>query len=148
MKIFTIPQMKKAERLSDEMGVTYQRLMENAGCAAAAYIRKRLRSIVGKNFMIFCGSGNNGGDGFVVTRKLFEEGANVIVVLCGGTPRTDEAKYMYNCILEAGITILDWQTDQKKIDEFIGGADIIIDALLARAFPANSGLLSMRLPQK
>ena len=65
MKIFTIPQMKKAERLSDEMGVTYQRLMENAGCAAAAYIRKRLRSIVGKNFMIFCGSGNNGGDGSV-----------------------------------------------------------------------------------
>ena len=134
MKIFTIPQMKKAERLSDEMGVTYQRLMENAGCAAAAYIRKRLRSIVGKNFMIFCGSGNNGGDGFVVTRKLFEEGANVIVVLCGGTPRTDEAKYMYNCILEAGITILDWQTDQKKIDEFIGGADIIIDALFGTGF--------------
>lgn len=134
MKIFTIPQMKKAERLSDEMGVTYQRLMENAGCAAAAYIRKRLRSIVGKNFMIFCGSGNNGGDGFVVTRKLFEEGANVIVVLCGGTPRTDEAKYMYNCILEAGITILDWQIDQKKIDEFIGGADIIIDALFGTGF--------------
>ena len=134
MKIFTIPQMKKAERLSDEMGVTYQRLMENAGCAAAAYIRKRLRSIVGKNFMIFCGSGNNGGDGFVVARKVFEEGANVIVVLCGGAPRTDEAKYMYNCILEAGITILDWTADRSKIDEFIGGADIIIDALFGTGF--------------
>lgn len=134
MKIFTIPQMKKAERLSDEMGVTYQRLMENAGCAAASYIRKRLHSIVGKNFMIFCGSGNNGGDGFVVARKLFEEGANVIVVLCGGVPRTDEAKYMYNCILEAGITMLDWSADKKKIDEFIGSADFIIDALFGTGF--------------
>ena len=134
MKIFTIPQMKKAERLSDEMGVTYQRLMENAGCAAASYIRKRLHSIVGKNFMIFCGSGNNGGDGFVVARKLFEEGANVIVVLCGGVPRTDEAKYMYNCILEAGITLLDFAADRNKVDEFIGGADFIIDAIFRTGF--------------
>ena len=134
MKIFTIPQMKKAERLSDEMGVTYQRLMENAGCAAASYIRKRLHSIVGKNFMIFCGSGNNGGDGFVVARKLFEEGANVIVVLCGGAPRTDEAKCMYNYILEAGITLLDFAADRNKADEFIGGADFIIDALFGTGF--------------
>lgn len=134
MKIFTIPQMKKAERLSDEMGVTYQRLMENAGCAAAACIRKRERNIVGRNFMIFCGSGNNGGDGFVVARKLFEEGANIIVVLCGGLPRTEEAKYMYNCILETGITILDWETDGAKIAEYIGGADIIVDALFGTGF--------------
>lgn len=134
MKIFTIEQMKRAERLSDEMGVTYQRLMENAGCAAAAFMRKNLRGIVGRNFMIFCGSGNNGGDGFVVARKLFEDGANVIVVLCGAPPRTDEAKYMYNCILDAGITILDWTADNTKVCEFIGGADIIVDALFGTGF--------------
>lgn len=126
--------MKTAERLSDEMGVTYQRLMENAGCAAAAFMRKNLRSIVGRNFMIFCGSGNNGGDGFVVARKLFEEGANVVVVLCGALPRTDEAKYMYNCILDAGITVLDWTADLKKVHELIGGADIIVDALFGTGF--------------
>ena len=108
MKIFTIPQMKKAERLSDEMGVTYQRLMENAGCAAASYIRKRLHSIVGKNFMIFCGSGNNGGDGFVVARKLFEEGANVIVVLCGGAPRTVSDRACMAAIIFMARTSTPW----------------------------------------
>ena len=108
MKILTVDQMKTEERLSDEMGVTYQRLMENAGCAAAAFIRRTLSNVAGRNFMIFCGSGNNGGDGLVVARKLFEEGANVIVVLCGGMPRSDEAKYMYDCVIQAGITMLDF----------------------------------------
>lgn len=134
MRILTVEQMKTEERLSDEMGVTYQRLMENAGCAAASFIRKTLANVAGRNFMIFCGSGNNGGDGFVVARKLFEEGANVIVVLCGGIPRSDEAKYMYNCVIQAGITMLDFELDRKKVDEFLGGADIIIDALFGTGF--------------
>ena len=134
MKILTVEQMKAEERLSDEMGVTYQRLMENAGCAAAAFIRRTLSNVAGRNFMIFCGSGNNGGDGFVVARKLFEEKANVIVVLCGGMPRSDEAKYMYGCLIQAGITMLDFDMDRKKVDEFLCGADIIIDALFGTGF--------------
>ena len=134
MKILTVEQMKAEERLSDEMGVTYQRLMENAGCAAASFIRKTLSTVAGRNFMIFCGSGNNGGDGFVVARKLFEEGANVIVVLCGGIPRSDEAKYMYNCLIQAEITMLDFDMDRKKVDELLDGADIIIDAVFGTGF--------------
>ena len=134
MKILTVEQMKTEERLSDEMGVTYQRLMENAGCAAASFIRKAISGVAGRNFMIFCGSGNNGGDGLVVARKLFEEGANVIIVLCGGMPRSDEAKYMYECVIRAGITMLDFDIDRKKVDEFLGGADIIIDALFGTGF--------------
>ena len=134
MKILTVDQMKAEERLSDEMGVTYQRLMENAGCAAASFIRKTLSTVAGRNFMIFCGSGNNGGDGFVVARKLFEEGANVIVVLCGGKPRSDEAKYMYNCLIQAEITMLDFDMDRKKVDELLGGADIIVDAVFGTGF--------------
>lgn len=134
MKIFTTAQMKAAERLSNDMGVTYQRLMENAGAAAAAFIRRNFCPVVGRNFMIFCGSGNNGGDGFVVARKLFEEGANVITVLCSGTPRTAEAKYMYNCLLTADMTVLDFAEDRTKVDELIGGADYIVDGLFGTGF--------------
>lgn len=134
MKIFTIAQMKAAERLSNDMGVTYQRLMENAGSAAAAFIRRDLGPVVGRNFMLFCGNGNNGGDGFVMARKLFEEGANVITVLCGGEPRTAEAKYMYNCLLTADMTVLDFSEDRAKVDELIGGADYVVDALFGTGF--------------
>lgn len=134
MKILTVDQIKAEERLSNEMGVTYCRLMENAGCAAATFIRKTLTNVAGKNFMIFCGNGNNGGDGLVVARKLFEEGANVIIVLCGGMMRTDEAKNMYNMVMQAGITMLDFELDRRKIEEYLVGADIIVDALFGTGF--------------
>lgn len=134
MNILTTEQMKKEETLSDEMGVTFCRLMENAGCAAAAFIRKNVSTLVGRNIMVFCGSGNNGGDGFVTARKLDEEGANVVVVLCGGLPKSDEAKYMYETIRGAGFTILDIETERKKVDELIPGADIVIDALFGTGF--------------
>ncbi len=134
MKILTVDQMKTEERLSDEMGVGYCRLMENAGSAAAAFIRKTLTNVAGRNFMIFCGSGNNGGDGLVVARKLFEEKANVIAVLCGGEMRSDEAKTMYDRVLQAGITLLDFNLDRAKVENFLEGADIIIDALFGTGF--------------
>lgn len=134
MKIWTTAQMREAERLSDEMGVTSQRLMENAGCAAAAFIRKTVQTAAGRNFMIFCGGGNNGGDGFVVARKLFEEGAKVIVVLCGGVPKSEEASYMYTCVLAAGITLLDFLDDRQKIEQYLSNAEIIVDALFGTGF--------------
>lgn len=134
LRIFTTEKMKEAERLSNEMGVTYQRLMENAGCAAASFIRKTLKNLEGRNCMVFCGSGNNGGDGFVAARKLFEEKANVIVILCGGLPKSDEAKYMYSCLISAGITVFDFMEDRSKVEQFIGGAEVIIDALFGTGF--------------
>lgn len=134
MKVVTTAQMKEAEHLSDEMGVTSRRLMENAGCAAEVFIRKTVKTVAGRNFMIFCGGGNNGGDGFVIARKLFEEGGNVIVVLCGGVPKSEEARYMYDCDLSAGITMLDFSDDRGKVEKFIGDADIIVDALFGTGF--------------
>ena len=134
MKIWTTAQMREAERLSDEMGVTSQRLMENAGCAAAAFIRKTVQTAAGRNFMVFCGGGNNGGDGFVVARKLFEEGAKVIAVLCGGVPKSEEARYMYDCVLSAGITMLDFLDDRQKIEQYLSDAEFIVDALFGTGF--------------
>lgn len=46
--------------------MSYLRLMENAGCAAARFILETLRAVSGLNCVVFCGKGNNGGDGFVV----------------------------------------------------------------------------------
>lgn len=134
MKVVTTARMKEAERLSNDMGVTYQRLMENAGCAAEVFIRKTVKTVAGRNFMVFCGGGNNGGDGFVIARKLFEEGAKVIVVLCGGVPKSEEARYMYDCDLSAGITMLDFLDDHQKVEKFVGDADIIVDALFGTGF--------------
>lgn len=133
MRIFTTGQMKTMERMSNEMGVTYGRLMENAGSAAAAFIRKTLE-VQGRNVMVFCGGGNNGGDGFVVSRKLTENGANVITVLCGGVPKTAEAGDAYESDMKLGLSMFDYAADRADVLEYLKTADIVVDALFGTGF--------------
>ena len=96
MLVVTSQQMKTIEANALNYSLSYERLMENAGSAAAAVIRRTME-VDGCFATIFCGRGNNGGDGFVVARKLCEAGANVAVVLTDGEPRTEE---LMNCQLQ------------------------------------------------
>jgi NAD(P)H-hydrate epimerase len=57
--------------------------MENAGRGVVDEIENKYGSSKGKSFLIVCGKGNNGGDGFVVARHLYNRGARVKVVLIG-----------------------------------------------------------------
>ncbi len=134
MKILTVSQMKETERRSGELEVDGTRLMENAGSAAANFIKKTFDNIAGRNFMIFCGGGNNGGDGLVVGRKLAAEGANVILVLCGGVPKTEEAAFMYSAAVQAGLTIFDWNEDKERAKEYLSTVDVVVDALFGTGF--------------
>ncbi|MEG1779112.1 MAG: NAD(P)H-hydrate epimerase, partial [Oscillospiraceae bacterium] len=80
MKTITSDKMKQLEQNSSAHGITTLKLMENAGLRAASCIRKKT-NVENHYFIVFCGKGGNGGDGFVVASKLFKWGANVIVVL-------------------------------------------------------------------
>ena len=66
----TCAEMKKIEGAADEAGLTYYQMMETAGSGAADEITAG-HKIAGKNILILCGKGNNGGDGYVVARKLY-----------------------------------------------------------------------------
>ena len=100
--------------------------MENAGGAVADVVRKKF-DLTGKNVLVLCGTGNNGGDGFVAARYLGEE-CNVRVVLAKGVED-----------IRSGIATKNFARieDELKIVEsaaslgmHIRKADIIIDALL------------------
>lgn len=138
MKVVTQSQMKQVEENSLQYDMTYQRLMENAGSAAATFIRHTFK-IEGLNCMIFCGSGNNGGDGFVTARKLIENGANVLVVLVGGEPRSDEAKTMYKTIGLMGMPVLRLEESADKVMQILEKADIIVDAIYGTGFRGELG---------
>mgnify|MGYP000545342748 CR=1 FL=1 len=80
MKLFTAEQMRFLDRISiEKIGIPGVVLMENAGRSVAELISKKYSS--DQKVYIFCGPGNNGGDGFVVARHLFNKGYKVKVFL-------------------------------------------------------------------
>jgi NAD(P)H-hydrate epimerase len=73
------------------LGIPGVALMENAGRSCAELIKEELDSRFCGNdkaasdaakVCIFCGTGNNGGDGYVIARHLLNSGFKVTVVLC------------------------------------------------------------------
>jgi len=82
MKIVTSSEMREIDRVtSEKFGLPSLTLMENAGSAVAEFAL--ITYPAAKTFAVICGKGNNGGDGFVVTRKLRHAGREVRVLLLG-----------------------------------------------------------------
>ena len=133
MRVLTGAQMKQAEENSLAYDLTFHRLMENAGSAASAFIRRTFM-VAGLNIMVFSARGNNGGDGLVVARKLVEEGANVVAVLLDGIPQSPEAAAMYSSALMVQIPILEYEENAQKIHEYLEQTDIVIDAVCGTGF--------------
>lgn len=80
MKIVTSAEMREIDRVTSErFGVPSLTLMENAGSAVVEFAVSAYPGA--KSFGVICGKGNNGGDGFVVARKLYEAGREVRLLL-------------------------------------------------------------------
>ncbi len=82
--------MREIDRLTTERyGVASLTLMESAAIATAKVVTEYLSGDVsGKRILVFCGKGNNGGDGAATARLLATAGAHVDVVLFGKVEET------------------------------------------------------------
>src|SRR5258708_21889815 len=92
MKIVSAAEMRAIDRATSErFGVPSLTLMENAGAAVADYVLSH--HAAARRIVVFCGKGNNGGDGFVAARRLHEPGKNTqgILVAHPGGLRGDAA---------------------------------------------------------
>jgi NAD(P)H-hydrate epimerase len=86
----TAEQMRGADRRAQRLGVDGRELMEQAGTAVGAACRALLNSTdrPSSSLVLFlCGSGNNGGDGFVAARRLADDGIRSFVVLVAPAER-------------------------------------------------------------
>ena len=131
--------MKDLEKATDESGLSYYQMMENAGNIAANRIieitmaaRERphpsTRQLTAR---IYCGKGNNGGDGFVVARILKQRGWDVTLVLVDGEPQTPDAITNYGLAKELEIPVVelgDLATDAGSVP------DIVADAIYGTGF--------------
>lgn len=131
--VVTVEQMRQIEQNAAGLSLSMERLMENAGSAAAAAIR-RMEDISGKYFTIFCGNGNNGGDGFVAARRLTEAGANAVVILTDGMPRTEQAASMYERIELMEIPIVEYGSDPDYLADRLSQTDYLVDAIYGIGF--------------
>jgi NAD(P)H-hydrate epimerase len=82
-----VARVEENRRATEEFGIAQDLLMENAGQAVYFVMLQEL-GIKDRKFVVFCGSGNNGGDGLVVARKIHSNGGEVKVFLLD-----DEAKF-------------------------------------------------------
>jgi len=87
-QILAADQMRDAEQAIFDGGTSVYDLMEIAAGGAAEWIR---RIAAGRSVTVLCGPGNNGGDGYVIARRLAEAG-NRVEVVAPVEPKTDAAR--------------------------------------------------------
>ncbi|MBC7195282.1 MAG: NAD(P)H-hydrate epimerase, partial [Caldisericia bacterium] len=130
MRIVDTEKIRELDRKAVEIyGINSEILMENASLSVVSFLLKRFSSLYNKNFLIFCGTGNNGGDGFAIARKIYSLQGNVKVVLLGDIEKlSKDAKLNFERIKKIGLPVLE-NVKIEKIKEEIEDADIIIDAI-------------------
>ncbi len=129
--IFTAAEMRALDaRAIRELGIPGTRLMDAAGSGAAVLIGRWLAPIRGRRVVVVCGKGNNGGDGFVVARRLRTRGAAVQVFLVGSRRevRGDAAEALAGW--RGRVEAIDAGPDPGALVRALESADAVVDALL------------------
>ena len=129
MKIVTVDQMREIEAESDAGGLSYARMMENAGRSAAEAIIERL-DVADRRVLILVGPGNNGGDGLVVGRHLTEAGASVVCYLLKRRDPDEDDPFRRVKERGAHLMLADDDEEWQKLAHCAEQADVIVDALL------------------
>ncbi len=87
MKVLTAAQMREVDRRTIELGIPGLILMENAAHRVVEFLQSRFAPLHKHRVVVFCGKGNNGGDGLAVARQLHVGGPPVALhVLLAGRP--------------------------------------------------------------
>jgi NAD(P)H-hydrate epimerase len=125
-------EIKVLDRNSEYFGVPTLQLMENAGKSTAEFIKSIMKNKK-KTILVFCGTGNNGGDGLVAARYLSQD-YTVSVFLAGPEMKTEIAKKNLQKLQTYNVKLY---TAPSDIDMLLAEHDVLVDALLGIGLSGN-----------
>lgn len=140
MKILTAAQMRDVDRRTVELGISSIILMENAAHRVVEYLEETYRRLKEHRIVVFCGKGNNGGDGMAVARQLHTRirpvSLHVILASDPGELLGDAAEN-YLMLRAVGCPV------ESELRPEMQAATLIIDALLGTGLkgPASGKVL-------
>lgn len=134
--ILSVKEVLHLEKLIAESGISYEELMKRAGTSVSDRIR--LYSSKPSTVTILCGTGNNGGDGWVVAQNLLDEGYHVNLVTA--TSPEEISTYPATCIIKSVIdkkferlSIL-IKPSSETLKHLCDSSSVLVDALLGTGF--------------
>lgn len=143
-RVYTAEQMREIDQIAiNEMGIPGENLMAQAGTRCADFFSSRYSD---RNVLIvfLCGSGNNGGDGFVIAQSLAEKGfQNITVYVTKSVSEiVGDAKYHLNLLEKSDVPIFSVNDISEDDIQFnLNSANFIFDALLGTGLKRDvSGL--------
>ena len=130
MKLLNRDEARKLDTLAmNTYGLPEAVLMENAGASVVALTEGDV-SWKDARVVILCGSGNNGGDGFVTARYASLAEADVVVFLMGDESHMSDASRLYYQVCEKMVIPVRKIKKAEEAQPFLDDADIIVDALI------------------
>ncbi len=132
MKLANSRQMRELDRRAiEEWKIPSIDLMEKAARGVAKSVMELGGRKLRKRVAVFCGSGNNGGDGIAAARILFLRGVRVRVFLAGSREKlTPDAVEMTGRLSECGVELEVFDPCSEEQRSWVMGSDVIVDAML------------------
>ena len=138
MRVLTRQQMREADQqTTGDIGIASLVLMENAGRQVVASMEAAFEDLTSLHVAVLCGKGNNGGDGFVVARTLFERSITVSVYLIGVSADVrGDARTNLGVLRAMDVDVVEiadaasWELHGADVL----GADLIVDAIFGTGF--------------
>lgn len=130
MKILSIEKIRQGDAYTIENEpVADIDLMERAAAVCTKWLTRRLEKDRGKTIKVFCGTGNNGGDGLAVSRMLVTKGYPVeVYMIRTGHNLSPSCQINYDRLFRMPDVRIYDLTEEDELPEIMG-EDVIIDAI-------------------
>ncbi len=134
MRLVKASEMQDMDRKTiQELGIPGVVLMENAGRGSARFFLEQFSPSAGQKVLVLCGSGNNGGDGYVVARYLHEAGLKPRVLVLTSLDRVSgDARTNLEIIQSMDMEIREVPGPEKweSVKALLRDGDYVVDAIL------------------